>query len=465
MLEEKSLFTNFTITASTLVGYQLTLCMPFMICAIFIGRLGDSVSLSSYGLATTIINIGFSSFLMGIQESLGVVCSRLYGAKHYNEMWRYLWKSLIFVFIITILFHLFSIYVARILIAIRIEEEVSLSCGRLLRLVSISLYFQGANQMINNFLSAQHIAKPLFYLNIISIGIVYVFGSVFINHLGYAELGYGYIKICQEAFNFVYYIVVLIKHTDMSSFEAPSMHTIKKHLWDFLLLNIYTVMAFYGEFLAFEINTYYAALLHDVDALAAWVSYINFTGIHYFVAVGFGASIRNLVGKRIGELKVKQARDESISYLKYIGVFSVVVMIFQFIYSDAIAEIFTSKQIVTRLLTENIDMFTICVYFTLIIPGINTLYRVVGKDRFMFWANVVAYPLGNAILNYILGFYFNYGLRGINISFICCTMAMSTTLVLYLYFNIEWRYVKHMDDVIDSVQEDLLERSIDLIYI
>ena len=429
---------NFVATAAALVGYQLTICMPYVICSILIGRLGHSLALSSYGLTITIVNMGFYGFAMGIQESIGVVCSRLYGSGNYKTMWKYLWKSLLFVLVVAGLFHLFSFHSTRALIAINVDKKVAIASGKLLRLMSRSLYLQGINEVMNNFISAQDITKPLFYLNIISTGIVFFTGYLFINHLGYAELGYGYMKICQESFHFIYYIFILIKYIDLNYVEWPSLKNIKEDFWDFLKENIFTIMTFYADFTAFEINTYYAALLHNVDALATWAAYGDYITIFIFISVGLGGTMRNLVGKRIGESRIHQARTESISYLKYIGVLSIFLIIIVYLCSDNIAGIFTTKDIVAKNLSKNIALFTICTYFTLVLPSINTLYRVLEQERFMIFCTSVVYPVSNIILGYLLCPYFRFGIVGLNFVFIFTSISLSITLLLYLYINVDW---------------------------
>ena len=456
-MQDKDRLKNFIATASALVGYQLTICMPYVICAFLIGRIGSSFSLSSYGLSITIANIGFYCFVMGIQEAIGVVCSKLYGNGQYNTMWKYLWKSLLFVLVITGFFHLFSLFSTQILLAINIDMKIALPSGRLLKLMSMSLYLQGINEIMNNFLSAQNITKPLFYLNLISIAIVYLTGDLFINHLGYAELGYGYMKICQESFHFIYYIFVVIKYTNLDYVEWPSAENIKDDFWPFFKENIYTIMTYYGSVVIFEINTYLAALLHDVDALAIWVAFSNVTIIHYFTSVGLGAAMRNLVGKRIGESRIDLARNESISYLKYMTVFSIFLTILTFICSDGIAGIFTAKYTVTRGLSKNLKFFSICIPWVLILPSTKTLYRVLNQASVMIVLTTLVFPASYLIFSYLFCLYFRFGVEGIVVSGVPITLLKSGVLLLYLYINIDWRKANLKDEMIqhgDMIQDD-----------
>lgn len=456
------LFKPFALNASALVGYQFTSYLSSVVCTIFIGRLGSSLSLASYGMTRTVLSVSFNGFILGVQESLGVVCSRFYGAEQYTDTWRYLWKSLFIAFLLAAGFHVLSFYSAGLLAAAGIEAVVAVACQRVLVRCAISLYFQGANQVINNFLTAQHITKPLFYLNFISIFIVYVFSSFFINYLELAEVGFAYTKLCQDVFNTCYYLSVLVLYVDKAHFEPPSFNSIKTHFWDYLILNIYTTLAFYGELIAFQIGIFYAALLHDVDALATWVTYVSFTSFHFYLAMGFGSTMRNLVGKRVGEYNIEAAKEESIVYFKYISYFATGVMVLQIYYTEEIARIYTSQQTVIDLLKSNINLFTIAVIPTFLGPSINTLYRVVGQEKFMFWVNVVIYPVWVAITSYIFCFGLDLKIYGLNIGHVLTKVLIVVLLAWHLYWNIKWRNLDGSSEENKSLYESLIERSIDL---
>ena len=62
------------------------ICLPFLICTIFIGYLHDDLALSSFGLCVTFINVFFNGFFFGFQEVLGSHASRGFGSKNYKLM-------------------------------------------------------------------------------------------------------------------------------------------------------------------------------------------------------------------------------------------------------------------------------------------------------------------------------------------------------------------------------------------
>ena len=72
--------------ALPLIGSQLAICLPFTVCTICIGYLNDEVSLSSFGLCCTLINVFFNGFFFGFQEVLGSYAARGFGSKNFMMM-------------------------------------------------------------------------------------------------------------------------------------------------------------------------------------------------------------------------------------------------------------------------------------------------------------------------------------------------------------------------------------------
>lgn len=50
---------SFVASSAALIGYQFTVYLPYVMCAVFVGKLGDSLSLAAYGLSTTVMSMGF----------------------------------------------------------------------------------------------------------------------------------------------------------------------------------------------------------------------------------------------------------------------------------------------------------------------------------------------------------------------------------------------------------------------
>ena len=88
---------------------------------------------------------------------------------------------------------------------------------------------------------------------------------------------------------------ILKNYADKRTLSKPSFELIFHNMKLYMKKSIISIFSFYGEFIAFEINTYFAAILHDVDELDIWVTTVNFSLLFYVSSIGLGFTMRNLV--------------------------------------------------------------------------------------------------------------------------------------------------------------------------
>ena len=449
---------NFLTTSSILVGYQLTICLPFAICTIFIGRLGDPVALAAYGLMCTIINITFNGFTLGVQESIGVVTAKLFGANKIDEISGYFWKAMCLTTILAIIFHIFTYFVYDLMILISVQEEVALPCANVLKKSAYFIYFQGINGVYNNFLSGMHVTKPIFYLNVISIFIVFFFAKMYILEWGFREVGFAYTKLTQEMINTCFYTILLLSKIDKRTYSWPSFAKFFDGFWSYMKHNVYTSLSFYGELIAYEVNTYYAALLHDVVELATWVTVMNFAGLFYFGSIGFANAIRNMIGSRVMKKEIKEAKRDSGHYIVYVLGVSLVIIALILYYSTLIAEVFTASDDLVEKVAFNIRIYCFNLFPTLILLSFNTLYRVVGRDEIQFAVNIIAFPIAIIIVSFLFCFVFGLKVEGLTISFSICKLLSVIFLAWVLYRVIEWNVDKiNIFDADEEEQKSLIK--------
>ncbi len=175
------IFKNFLSTSSNLIGVQLSICLPFIICTIYIGKLADPIALGAFGLTATCINMFFNSLILGIQENLGSKCSKFFtGQKKYKSINRLFWKSIFCALMLVLFFLVFSYFSYEILIAIDIQEVVAGPTAQLLMFSVPYIFVQAINQILQNLVSSQHLSDRLIYMNVISIALVFYLAKKFI---------------------------------------------------------------------------------------------------------------------------------------------------------------------------------------------------------------------------------------------------------------------------------------------
>lgn len=132
--------------------------------------------MGAYGLALTFINVTFLSIILGLVENMGVHNSKYFGAEKYSKMIDYMGKTLFLSLIWFIIFIFLALHSHKILLFFDIEKEVALPTSILLKHCIPYCFFSMLNQLVENYLSSQHISKPLNIVNISSLIFVTVFG-------------------------------------------------------------------------------------------------------------------------------------------------------------------------------------------------------------------------------------------------------------------------------------------------
>jgi len=58
-------FKNFYQPTLNLIGVQITIYMPFLFSTIYVGRLGDAIAMSAFGLTSTFLAMFFNAVILG----------------------------------------------------------------------------------------------------------------------------------------------------------------------------------------------------------------------------------------------------------------------------------------------------------------------------------------------------------------------------------------------------------------
>jgi Na+-driven multidrug efflux pump len=429
---------SFWAPTSSLIAYQLSIGLPFVISGIMIGILGDSFSLGVFGLACTFVNMFFNSILNGITENLGVHCSQLFGSRDYYSMGSYFWKGFVSVIALIVIFTVASFYSYEILTAIDVQDNISFATTAMLKASIPYLIIQALNNLLVSYIASQSITQPLIYINSVSIVIVFVFAKYFIIDLKYKEIGFAYTKIIQEGVNFLCYIWVLVRMTDKEALVAPSIKLICTDYWNYITRLFITVLSFYGEFIGFEINTYFSALLHDISELALWCTLVNFSGIVFFISVGFSNAFRSFLGAVMGERKYMKARTLSQHYLVYLGFFSFVMIILLLVFKYEIGYVYTGDDLLSYRMADILVVYCINVFPTLAFYSVASIYRLLGYDNLLFNLATIVYPVMVVSSSFVFCFPLGLKVWGINLGFALSKVAIIIYMIYKLYNGLEW---------------------------
>lgn len=422
----------------SLIAYQLSIGLPFIICCVMIGIVGDSFSLGVFALSNTFINMFYNSILNGITENVGVYCSQLYASRQYGLMGSYFWKGMTSMIVLTVLFIILTGYSMSLLTFINVQEHVAYSTSIMLSASIPYLFLQGLNNLLVSYIASQSLTQPLIYINTLSIGVVLIFSKLFILDWNMKEIGFTYTKLVQETFNTICYLYVLFQMGNKNTLVQPHILIILQGYWRYLKKLWITVLSFYGEFIGFEINTYFAALLHDISELALWCTLISFSGIIFFISVGFSNAFRTFLGNLIGQGEYKKARTLSQHYIVYLGLFSMVMTALLLVFKYQIGYIYTGDAVLAYRMADILVVYCINVFPTLVFYSLASIYRLLGQDQFLFKMTTIVYPIVVVTSSFIFCFPMHMKVYGINLGFSLSKMAITSYMIYNLYWKIKW---------------------------
>ncbi len=160
------------------------------------------------------------------------------------------------------------------------------------------------------------------------------------------ELAFAYTKLIQEGTNFIMFLILLFTTAHKETLIKPKLMDTLKGLAKYLSSSLVNILGFYGDMISFEFNTYMAALLHNVNQIDVWVTFINYSALYYFTSIGISFAVRNLIGNEIGKGQIKKARQNSKAYFFYIFLISLFLMVLSNIYKKNIAMLYTRNEII-----------------------------------------------------------------------------------------------------------------------
>jgi Na+-driven multidrug efflux pump len=430
---------GFFLPTLSFIAYQYAVGLPFIICGIFVGNLGDSLSLAIFGLNLTFLTITSLSVQNALAENLGVNCSRLYSGMEYDKVAGMLWKAMINLIVLNVV----NVYVAYksygVMVFLQIDETIAYYTSIMIIQSIPYIIIQSVNSTFVSFLSSQGVSEPLIYINAVSIVIVAVTARLFIVDFGYKHTGFVIAKSIQETINFVIYMGLMIYKIHPETFRFPTFRRVFQDYREYIVVLLKTMMCYYGEYIGFEIATYYAALLHSVSDLALFCTFGNFTFFVFLMSFGLSNTYRTYVGKIIGEGRFKAARTLTQQFLLYsISIAFISIMIIC-AFKYEIGWIYTGDPILSVRFAGFMGIYCCLVYGTLNFAGVCSIYRLLGHDNYLLVLTIVGYPSVLAIVGYFCCFTLGMGVTGIVIAVVVARLVVFIHAVWKLFFRVEWK--------------------------
>ena len=308
-------------------------------------------------------------------------------------------------------------------------------------MMKLTIYFlplQALTQIFQTYCASQKITNPFIFSNLISIGISIYFGKLYIIDKGYAEIGFCYTRIIQETFNLVFAFIILIWRGNSETLIKPSLELIKDNFGSYFWYTTKTAISFYGECISFELNTYFAALLHDITELAAYVSIINAMIYVFFISIGFANTFRTNIGNTLGTGNINKARKDSIIYTIIVALFSVVFIILIAVFNNQIAVIYTGHNNATPIVATGILVYCFNIFPTFILYSQSSLLRYLNRNNLALQTTAILMPIIVLILSGFLAFKADLKTVGLIWGFFGSKLV-AMLVFFYVIYTVDWK--------------------------
>ncbi|CAL5200541.1 unnamed protein product [Lathyrus oleraceus] len=423
--------------AAPAVFVYLTNYVMSMATQIFSGHLGN-LELAAASLGNTGIQIFAYGLMLGMGSAVETLCGQAYGAEKYEMLGTYLQRSTILLTITGLFLTVIYIFSKPILIAIGQSPRISSSAALFVYGLIPQIFAYAINFPISKFLQAQSIVLPS----------AYIAAATLVVHLGLSwlvvfKIGWGLVG-ASSVLSLSWWIVVVAQFVYIVKSEKCKKtwngFTLEAFsgLPEFFKLSAASAVMLCLESWYFQILVLLAGLLPEpelaLDSLSICTTVLGWV---FMVSVGFNAAASVRVSNELGARNPKSASFSVkvvtlISFL--VSVISAVVVI---ALRDVISYIFTEGEVVAAAVSDLCPILA----FSLVLNGIQPVLSGVavgcGWQAFVAYVNVGCYYLVGVPLGVILGFYFNFGAKGLWLGMLGGT-TMQTIILMWVTFRTDW---------------------------
>lgn len=200
-------------------------------------------------------------------------------------------------------------------------------------------------------------------------------------------------------------------------------------LWDYMRIGLPSSAMISLEWWSFEIQAILASYI-SVVAVGSMVILIN--ALTVLTMIPFGSQIAGAVfiGKSMGEGKAIKAKSYTILITFCTFIALLVFSSFLWYFRENVASIFTNQKDLLDMTSENFKYIAVFLVIHGIGMSIGGALRGMGKQSVATKMVFVGFYLVGHPLSVLFGFYFEMGLSGLILGFICGSVAMG---ILFYY--------------------------------
>ncbi|XP_032901611.1 multidrug and toxin extrusion protein 1-like [Amblyraja radiata] len=431
---------------------QLLVFLINIVSTIFCGHLGK-VELDAVSLATTVINVSAISVGYGIASTCDTLLSQTHGSRNLKRIGVILQRGILVLMIFCFPCWALLVNTERILLAFKQPPEVAKLANIYVKIFSPALPAIFIYQLEVKYLQNQGINMPQVATGLVAniINAVVNFILLYVLPLGIPGSAAANVisQYCQPILLFLY---IRWRKLYVDTWDGWSMECLQE--WgQFVGLAIPSMLMLCFDWWSYEIGTFLAGLINEVELGAQCVVYQILTAV-YMIALGYSVAASVHVGNALGARQPEKAKNSARVALCCIGFCASVTSATLGAVGSMLGNVFTTDKEIISLVAVVLPLVATHQFFDSMVCVCGGVLRGAGKQKLGAIVNLVgfyliAFPVGISLM-----FAGKFGIFGYWIGMMCCVVTQFAFLLVVID-RINWTEASDQALVNAGVRKDV----------
>lgn len=391
------------------------------------------------------VNLGLSLYYMigisisfGMSSALDTFCTNSYGAKLYYLMGCYRNRALVIMTLVYIPACVTLFFLKDILHSMGQKEEVAIQAGDFIRGILPGMLFFYWSDVNRRYMQAQGILIPTIFVVLVTSLIHPLWVYLLFNILELEALGIGLSCSITNLLNYILMLILLQKYV----VQKESYFFINKDAFigwkDFFALAIPSMLMMCLETWNYQIVNFLVGFLKNTVEENSNALLVNFSSIIYMFPFGISVAASNTIGEYIGDFATKKAEYSTKLTLLFTSCFSFIIVIILISLRPFIPYIFTTNPEEVSLMGNALWLYILYELFEIITTSYAGVYRGLGMQKIISFANFVCYYIICLPLTYFLTFTLDMKIYGVWTSYVISIICLIISYSVIHYFKVDF---------------------------
>ncbi|KAG4981148.1 hypothetical protein AAZX31_12G183400 [Glycine max] len=426
----------FFLAAPAVIVYLINYLMS-MSTQIFSGHLGN-LELAAASLGNTGIQMFAYGLMLGMGSAVETLCGQAFGAQKYGMLGVYMQRSTILLSLAGVVLTVIYVFSEPMLIFLGESPRIASAAALFVYGLIPQIFAYAANFPIQKFLQAQSIVAPSAYISAATLVVHLGMSWVAVYEIGLGLLGASLVLSLSWWIMVIGQYVYIVKSERCRRTWQGFTWEAFSGLYGFFKLSAASAVMLCLETWYFQILVLLAGLLPNPElALDSLSICTTISGWVFMISVGFNAAASVRVSNELGARSPKSASFSVVVVTVISFIISVIAALVVLALRDVISYAFTGGEEVAAAVSDLCPLLALSLVLNGIQPVLSGVAVGCGWQAFVAYVNVGCYYGVGIPLGAVLGFYFQFGAKGIWLGMLGGTV-MQTIILLWVTFRTDW---------------------------